>query len=412
MAPEQKPSLENQRPTPNVDDLIAHTNHQAYTFHMAQTKHSSWAKLTSLPRTHKFLLIGGGVSVLFVALMVSLTLVAMPKANLTSLLIHSNTSPKINVDDSNQAAATHSDAYGDELIDYDDSADAETDAATPTDEDLSWWQRLLSLSGNRTETNTASNNTSSNPNTSSSSAAYVEAVEEKQEEQQSSVATTAAPDQTQTTTVSTPTPTPTLKSVTNFRDAAISTSGFMKTGVLYRSAKLKKANASDTATLASLLANGLVIDLRTKSSRSSEPDASISGVPNLNFPMDGAASASGYVKSFVNNTSNRKQLAAAIAKIADTQGAVLVHCAAGKDRTGWLVAMVMYAVGADDNQVMTEYLKSKDFGAKVDSAWLIAGLKEAKAKNGGSIANYLKSVDKGLGISDATIQKLTIKLRA
>lgn len=42
----------------------------------------------------------------------------------------------------------------------------------------------------------------------------------------------------------------------------------------------------------------------------------------------------------------------------DATGAVLVHCAAGKDRTGWTVATVLAALGADRQTILSDYLLS------------------------------------------------------
>ena len=55
--------------------------------------------------------------------------------------------------------------------------------------------------------------------------------------------------------------------------------------------------------------------------------------------------------------------------VADGEGSVLVHCAAGKDRTGWAVATLLTAAGADRETVLDDYLKSN--GA-IDSlrAWM------------------------------------------
>ncbi|BDT97846.1 MULTISPECIES: tyrosine-protein phosphatase [Nocardia] len=53
---------------------------------------------------------------------------------------------------------------------------------------------------------------------------------------------------------------------------------------------------------------------------------------------------------------------AAIASLAESilrgEGAVLVHCAAGKDRTGWAVATLLRAVGVIEADVQADYLLS------------------------------------------------------
>ena len=45
-----------------------------------------------------------------------------------------------------------------------------------------------------------------------------------------------------------------------------------------------------------------------------------------------------------------------IRTIANAPGAVLVHCAAGKDRTGVVVALALDAVGVDRNAIVSDYL--------------------------------------------------------
>ena len=46
--------------------------------------------------------------------------------------------------------------------------------------------------------------------------------------------------------------------------------------------------------------------------------------------------------------------------LARGDGAVLVHCAAGKDRTGWAVATLLRAVGVDEDDIMADFLLSNE----------------------------------------------------
>ncbi len=46
--------------------------------------------------------------------------------------------------------------------------------------------------------------------------------------------------------------------------------------------------------------------------------------------------------------------------IARARGAVLVHCAAGKDRTGVVVAMALDAAGVDRNTIVADYLATRE----------------------------------------------------
>ncbi len=198
--------------------------------------------------------------------------------------------------------------------------------------------------------------------------------------------------------------------IDNFRDAATSSnSKVLKSGILYRSANLNKASGDDVKELSTLLAGGVIIDLRKSSDDGYKKDPTPDNVDNVHIPITGKASAAGYKKTFVDSASDRQQFGKAIKEIANSKGPVLIHCKAGKDRTGWTVAMVMYIVGDSkydqstlDGLVMDEYLKSPN----VDKSWLNAGLSEAQDKYH-SIMGYIKN---GLGVSDTTIAALKKRL--
>lgn len=51
---------------------------------------------------------------------------------------------------------------------------------------------------------------------------------------------------------------------------------------------------------------------------------------------------------------------AALRAIANTEGAALVHCAAGKDRTGTVVALALLVAGAEPEAVVADYAASSD----------------------------------------------------
>ena len=197
----------------------------------------------------------------------------------------------------------------------------------------------------------------------------------------------------------------TLQGVYNFR--TVSVPDKMKAGVLWRSARLAAATPDDVAYLAKLLRGGIVIDLRTATERELYPDQSIPNVPNQSFPISGAASANSYVAAFVNNDVDRTTLGQVLVVMANTKGSVLAHCTYGKDRTGWLVAVIMYAMGASDSQVMTEYLRSNGQikGASVSESWLTTTINAVRQKYS-SINGYIRN---GLGVSDSTLTRLKAK---
>jgi len=194
--------------------------------------------------------------------------------------------------------------------------------------------------------------------------------------------------------------------VRNMRDAAVSTGGnVLKKETLYRSMALGGVGPKDVQELAEVMKGGLIIDLRTASQSNAAPDKNFPGVKNINIPIDGILDTA----PMVTDATRRAQLAKALKAAANASGPVLIHCAAGKDRTGWMVAMIMYASGATDAQVMKEYLKSNDepIDGGVKAEWLNSGLQTMRAKHG-TAKGYLKSI----GLTDADIAKLKKKFGA
>lgn len=68
---------------------------------------------------------------------------------------------------------------------------------------------------------------------------------------------------------------------------------------------------------------------------------------------------------------NRGRIAEAVAEIADApDGAVLVHCHSGKDRTGIVVALSLRLVGVDPEHIAADYALSADCLQERSDAWL------------------------------------------
>lgn len=66
---------------------------------------------------------------------------------------------------------------------------------------------------------------------------------------------------------------------------------------------------------------------------------------------------------FVSDPAALEAVAGSLETIAAERGAVLVHCAAGKDRTGWVVAVVQLLCDVPWDDVLAEYLRSASSSA-------------------------------------------------
>lgn len=251
--------------------------------------------------------------------------------------------------------------------------------------------------------------------------------------------------------------TPRLTSVDNFRDIAGTTlvgtgaayttthDGTLRSGVFYRSNALTPSPA-DLATL-----NGLgiaaVYDLRTPAEIAATPDTLLTGATYTNIDIIGSATSAANITSvsfsspaqaismleetnraFVNDAGMRKQFAVLFNDLASVDAAQLLHCTAGKDRTGWASAVLQSIAGVDSATIMSDYLATNAYTAArvnatlaalppsyaaiyrpllgVQASYLQAGLDEV-VKDYGTMDNYLKQ---GLGLSQATIYVLRAKM--
>lgn len=193
--------------------------------------------------------------------------------------------------------------------------------------------------------------------------------------------------------------------VSNFRDAAGNgrgiqiDGGYMKREQLYRSGKLIGMTGGDK-TIALTLKWVTIIDFRSSSKASAYPDPSIPGVDRFHYPIPGDSDYPKYVTSSARREAFRK----ALVKVAEADGAVDFHCTAGRDRTGWAVAIIHYLLGASDATVMTEYMKSPGASA----AKMRAGVSQVMTSYG-SMDNYIRN---GIGLTQDDIDALKSKFTA
>ncbi len=152
--------------------------------------------------------------------------------------------------------------------------------------------------------------------------------------------------------------------------------GRTRHGQLFRSDALTTITATGAADLAALRI-GVVIDLRTPLERSQVDSRSVlPGATQVWLPILGGSRSAQAADEPVGLESLYRQvltncgwtLTAAVSVIADSGSQpVLVHCTAGKDRTGLVVALALEAAGVDRTAVVADYTQS---ALNLDGVWI------------------------------------------
>lgn len=220
----------------------------------------------------------------------------------------------------------------------------------------------------------------------------------------------------------------------------------VKSRLLLRSAKLADLTDKDEQLLVRRYRLKTVVDLRTPAVIKRTPDAKIPGVQLLKDPVvsdktmasvnriatvSGSKSMVKLYQSFVTTSQARhayRQLFLQLLK-APSNRAILWHCSAGKDRTGFGTALVLTALGVPQKTVYQDYLASNTYNKTLISHQLSAlkqqgvsrqaierkketlvvqkvyldAAYEAADEKYGSIQGYLT---KGLGLSKQNIAQL------
>ena len=171
-----------------------------------------------------------------------------------------------------------------------------------------------------------------------------------------------------------------LKGVANFRDiGGYSTGGGheIKSGVIFRSGELSGLTPADQQTLVGLNIR-YEVDLRTDAERAANPSNWGKKAPQLiwisvmqpNATVQTATQQFSEVKDADGARMRMAQTTADLAvngaanigrvlgELARADGPALIHCSAGKDRTGVTVAILMTLLGASRQDVYHEYMRS------------------------------------------------------
>ncbi|GAA4920731.1 protein-tyrosine phosphatase [Stackebrandtia albiflava] len=163
----------------------------------------------------------------------------------------------------------------------------------------------------------------------------------------------------------------------------------VKSGLVYRSSSLSGLTPADVTRVAELELR-TVIDFRTSDEvRTDGPDRLPEGVEPVALPVGGGSIQQFYAlavsgdpgrltrvlgdgggarlmcdvnRGFVDNDAERAQFGKAVGLAAGPDGLpVLYHCTAGKDRTGWMTAILLTLLGVPRDSVIADYLASNEF---------------------------------------------------
>ncbi|WP_229434834.1 MULTISPECIES: tyrosine-protein phosphatase [Nocardia] len=162
--------------------------------------------------------------------------------------------------------------------------------------------------------------------------------------------------------------------------------GKVRFGVVYRADALAKLDGAEQQRLVDLGVQQ-VIDFRSPTEVAQAPDKLPAAIRRTEYPVydanndlyvlmsrliaggpqaqrealgdgKGVRYMSDYYRWLVTDASARGQFAAALRDVAGAPGAVLYHCTAGKDRTGWMTAILFSVLGVPDGQIYQDFLAS------------------------------------------------------
>ena len=168
-----------------------------------------------------------------------------------------------------------------------------------------------------------------------------------------------------------------------------------------------------------------VIDLRFPSETKDLPDRLGKGMDYINCSLMGTTKLEqlDIVNSSVVETktlhrmyrlmlrNGGKEIRKALEVVADSEGAVLFHCAAGKDRTGILAMLILSSVGVEREDILVDYQCSSTYITKFTTdisgsniynmKWILNWIDQ----EWGGVPEYLRQI----GVQSETIQKIKSK---
>ena len=189
------------------------------------------------------------------------------------------------------------------------------------------------------------------------------------------------------------TPVSLVPGTVNFRDVGglPAATGVTRSGVLYRSGSLANLEEAGRETISTL---GLrrIIDLRDEQEVTRQPSL-IDGieVERLRVPLFLGSSASFFDEDLSLTDMYRTIVADSHDRVVQVvrgvleHQPVLVHCTAGKDRTGVTVAMALSAAGVERDAVIADYARTEDYIPAELAARVVAHLRSRHPGNSSNL---------------------------
>lgn len=159
----------------------------------------------------------------------------------------------------------------------------------------------------------------------------------------------------------------TVEGTYNLRDTGgyRTPTGSTRWGTLFRSDGLNRLTEAGLAEFEAL-GIGHVIDLRDDEERASSPDRVPAGVIEVAHSIFPSARAHVSDKMTIFDLTDgiylnhADTLVPTLGLLADAPSPTLVHCTAGKDRTGAVIALALTAVGVDRDDVFHDYAATEE----------------------------------------------------
>jgi hypothetical protein len=231
----------------------------------------------------------------------------------------------------------------------------------------------------------------------------------------------------------------------NFRDLGgrpTVDGGRVRRGLVFRSDTLQEISPADAEVLVEELGVRLIIDLRLRAESEREGHGVLADRPLriVNLPLDVADRESAHAVPALTGSMiiehylgylrpSAATVVSVMTLLADTEAPAIVHCAAGKDRTGVMAALVLGAVGTPDAEIVADYADSDGSVERVFArlqrlpsyGQRLGQLPaDARAANPGTMAGFLDELKRrhqsvpgllrDLGVPDGTLSRLTDRL--